>query len=136
MQLPEWEGEFRGVSLHLLIKKIQGQYIRITSQNTTQNLCQKNTPNKTSSFLPYSFFFFFFLGTFPSTKWMILGHFLALSSEVGRGCTGIRTSGLVAHWNHKRELKMINVCISSPPPPHSFDFIGFQCRALFAKLSR
>lgn len=60
MQLPEWEGEFRGVSLHLLIKKIQGQYIRITSQNTTQNLCQKNTPNKTSSFLPNSLFFFFF----------------------------------------------------------------------------
>lgn len=68
---------------------------------------------------------------------MILGHFLALSLsfEVGGVCSGIRTSVLGAHWNHRRAFKMINVCISTPPPD-SLDFIDFQGRASLAKLPR
>ena len=52
--LPKWDGEFIGVSLHSLINKIKGRYMRITSQNVTPNHCQKNTPKNICSFLPFS----------------------------------------------------------------------------------
>ena len=53
--MTEWEDEFRGASLHSLIKKIKGHCMRITSQNGTQNYYQKNTYHK-YDFQPFAIF--------------------------------------------------------------------------------